>query len=111
MPQRDCSVCGRVFFFDPYDKSRRGYGNRCESCNAGIKEPEPMGGEVRWENKHTFAMDLAPLNKAQAFNRKGNRLGASVLRAIIPRSPSMFGPGDKPASEQHDNKPGVAYTS
>lgn len=104
---RVCKTCGAEFKLTPLHP---GLATLCKDCCT--KDVERCGAEVHWDNKHTVVVEVVKsLSKAQRFNRRGNRLGASVLRSIIPRPPSIFGKGDRPKREEHSNNPGASYTS
>lgn len=103
---RTCAACGDRF---ELRAQHVGYSNKCAECNTG--DVERTGAKVMWTGKHTMEIELAPLQEAMAFNRKNARIGASVLRQLVPRVDTPFGRGDRPAKEEHANNPGATYTS
>jgi hypothetical protein len=105
--KRTCKQCASEFTLM---SNHVGYSHKCAHCNAAT-DVERVGAEIHWEGKHTPVIEVVPLSRALKFNRKSKRLGASVLRSIVPRPPSPYSAGDRPPREEHFNNPGEQYIS
>jgi hypothetical protein len=108
---KQCKVCGEEFKLQP---DHRGYSNVCEDC--GGQDVERSGAEIMWTGKHTVELNIVAMSVAEDFNRKNKRMGTSVLRALVPRTPNLVyresnNTADRGAKEKHANNPGAGYTS
>lgn len=106
-PARICIICGGHFRLQP---DHKGFANRCLECNSNVSEPERFGAEVSWEGKHTPVIEVvSSLSAAQRFNRKGRRLGASILGSIC--QSQMTGNERESVGANSDAAPGAIYRS